>query len=94
MDRPRSVTILGKRWRLSFAPHLGRNLGTCEHPETPSKTIRIQAGLKGTELVEVLIHEMLHAANWHLNEEFVDHFCRDAARALKRLGLLREDENG
>lgn len=92
MKLPSSVTILGKRWRLSFVPRLGQQArGDCQHPATPSKTIRIQSGLRGSELAEVVLHELLHAANWHLDEEFVETFCHDATRALKRMGLLAGD---
>lgn len=80
------ASILGKRWRIATVPNLGENRGTCDPPTCRDKTIRIAAYLRGEERLEVLIHEMLHAAGWHIDEEFVTKFANDAARTLWRLG--------
>lgn len=80
------LRILGKCWQLRFAPNMS-NRGDCDPPTKPSKEIRIASNLHGEELTEVLLHEILHAANWHLDEEFVAQFAHDAARALTRLGF-------
>lgn len=60
--------------------------GECDAPDTPNKEIRISSKLRGEERLNVLIHEMVHAAGWHLDEEFVDQFGTDAARVLRALG--------
>ena len=79
------ITILGKRWKLRFAPNMGVR-GDCDAPTTPNKEIRIASSLRGEERLEVLIHEMCHAAGWHIDETFVEQFAGDAARVLWRLG--------
>jgi len=79
------VKVLGKIWRLRFAPNMGAR-GDCDPPSAPGKEIRISSSLLGEERLEVLIHEMLHAAGWHIDESFVEQFACDAARALWRLG--------
>jgi hypothetical protein len=97
MDRPTSLTVLGKRWRIRYVPYLGKdknggnNRGDCAHPDYPQKTIRIKQNLCGEELVEILIHEMIHAANWHLDEDWIERFAADAARTLKHFGLIQGD---
>lgn len=84
------VRILGKCWRLRFAPNLA-NRGDCDPPTQLNKEIRIACSLRGEERLEVLIHEMVHAAGWHIDESFVERFARDAARSLWRLGYREPD---
>ena len=40
--------------------------------------------------LETVIHEALHACNWHASEEKVDVTARDVARFLWRLGYRRK----
>jgi hypothetical protein len=82
------ITILGKRWLLCFVPWIDakRSRGECDDPTTPNKEIRVLDKLKGEERLEVLIHEQLHAANWHIDEQFVTQFAQDLARNLTKLG--------
>jgi hypothetical protein len=79
------LRILGKLWRLRFAPNMA-NRGDCDPPTQPKKEIRISSALHGEERLEVLIHELVHSAGWHIDESFVERFASDAARALWRLG--------
>ena len=79
------VKILGKLWKLRFAPNLA-NRGDCDAPGTRAKEIRILSSLRDEERLEVVIHELVHAAGWHIDEAFVAGFARDAARVLWRLG--------
>jgi len=86
------VRILGKHWHLRFAPNLA-NRGDCDPPDRPGKEIRISSTLRGEERLEVLLHEMLHAAGWHIDEEFVEQFAGDAARVLWRLNYRTEKDD-
>jgi hypothetical protein len=52
----------------------------------PHKSIRVDASLAGEERLEVLLHELLHAAGWPIDEGFVTNFAADAAHVLWRLG--------
>ena len=83
------IAILGKRWRLRFAPNLA-NRGDCDPPQQPGKEIRISTALRGEERLEVILHELLHCASWHIDENFVEAFSADAARTLWRLGYREE----
>lgn len=79
------IKILGKVWNLRFAPNMA-NRGDCDPPTQPNKEIRIASSLRREERLEVLVHEMVHAAGWHIDETFVERFAADVARALWRLG--------
>jgi hypothetical protein len=79
------LNILGRRWGLRFAPNMA-NRGDCDPPSRANKQIRVSSMLAGEERLEVLIHEFLHAAGWHIDEAFVEQFAADAAHALWRLG--------
>lgn len=85
------LTILGKVWRLRFAPNMA-NRGDCDPPNRPGKEIRISSALRGEERLEVLIHELVHAAGWHIDEAFVEQFAADTAHVLWRLGFRNNDE--
>jgi hypothetical protein len=92
----RSITILGKRYRLRFID--GRKLpfdyAQCDEQKAIAKEIRIRQELqrKPRDLVETVIHELLHAADWHLSESFVDATARDIERVLHRLGFGKVTE--
>jgi hypothetical protein len=83
------VYIRGKSWDLQFVPRLKLDGlavdGTCDPPGTPNKRIRIRKGLKGRDLIETIIHEVLHAGCWDLDEMAVREMSADAARILERL---------
>lgn len=82
------ITILKKCWNLVFVPNLGpKKDADCESPTDKGKQIRIRAGLRGQRLLEVLIHECLHAADWSKDEEWVQHTAHDIARAAFRPGV-------
>lgn len=87
MRRKRFLTICGRVWRLRFC-RLKDVWGECEAPG-PEAEIRIQQGLPDEKLSEIVIHEMLHAADWRLPEDLIEQFARDAARALHDLGYRR-----
>jgi hypothetical protein len=84
------ATILGKRWkweRVRGLKHDGKRVdGLCDAPTKPGKAIQIDASLSGERELAVSLHEMAHAAGWHIDEEFVDRFSEDAARVLTKLG--------
>ena len=86
------IQMLGKRWRLRHAPNLAAR-GDCDPPTQPRKEIRILSTLRGEEQLEVILHELVHVAGWHLDESFVEQFAVDAARTLWRLGYRRSTKD-
>ena len=61
----------------------------CDPPNEPGKRIRIRQGLKGERELDTLIHELMHAAHWDLDEQAVNDTAEDIARVLWRLGYRR-----
>lgn len=85
---------MGKFWNLKYVPNLSSR-GYCDPPEKKNKAIVIWQGLKGQELLEVLLHEMLHSLAFKaFSEEFVTEAADDMSRAiwkeLKAKGYLQE----
>lgn len=84
------ITILRKRYELRFVPFLGRRvMGNCEDPREPGRVIRVKQGLSEKETLEVIIHEILHAADWDKSEEWVEAVAHDITRTLWRLGYRK-----
>lgn len=73
--------IRGKIWNVRYVPNM-INRGSCDHPNSKNKSITIKQGLKGVELMEVLLHEMLHSCAWDLDEEVITEMADDISRAL------------
>lgn len=87
------VQLVGKRWRLQFAPRLSDD-GRCDPPDQTGKTITIALRLRGERHLCVLIHEMLHAVGWHIDEQHIDQTASDIARVLWRLGYRQQSPAG
>lgn len=86
------VTIRGRRYRLLAVPRLPEDRdGDCTSPSDKGRMIRYRRALRGQRKMEVLIHEMLHAALWDLDEQAVEETAHDLSRALWRMGY-RETE--
>lgn len=86
------IKILKRWWILEFVKPF-RLKGECQAPTTPRKTIKVRASLKGELRLDTLIHEMLHAADWSKDEEWVNETATDIARNLWRLGYRNVNEN-
>lgn len=82
---PNTVTINGKRWQLVFTNALRDCRGKCDPPNAVGKRIQIRADLPREELIEVLLHECLHAADWSKDEAWVERIAWDIARTLEQL---------
>lgn len=93
------VKILGRIWNFMFVPasELRSNhkqmpdRGACDNPTKKGKKICILKGMKPKEELEVVIHECLHAAEWNMDEEWVDTAGTDIANVLWRLGWRKKD---
>lgn len=78
------VKILNRRYDLRFVRTRAYD-GECDPPTKANKEIRIRNSLKGEKRLDAVIHECLHAAGWHLDEEFIGEFASDLARILTKL---------
>lgn len=81
------ITIRGKRWKLIFGKTAKGIDGLCD---LEAKTITVNDRLKGERLLDVLLHEILHAAHWDLDEAAVAETATDAARIAWGLGWRLE----
>jgi len=88
------IKILGKIWKFRRVPPIrdGKDWGACDPPFKLGKSIRIARSAKGEIELDTLLHEMLHAADWTKDEEWVAEAARDIARVLCRLGYRRNEE--
>jgi hypothetical protein len=83
------IKILNKIWELVFLSNL-KDRGSCDSPYSRNKKIRIWKGLKDEEKLEVLIHEMLHAAFWQIDEHYIAEAAKDIAKILWKLGYKND----
>lgn len=67
-------------------------LGDCTDPRKSNPQIRIDKALSGQRLLEVEIHELLHAEFWDLAEEAIDRAARDLSSYLYKRGYRRGEE--
>ena len=92
------VTILGKRWK--FSRRKVRKTDGYAHGDGPDKPLSVDEmrrreivigdHLSGERELDVIIHEVLHAADWHKDEHWVATVASDLARILWRLGYRSE----
>lgn len=88
------VELGGKRWRWVWHP-FGRSAidGECDSPQKVGKAIRVRNSLnhpsRQERLLEVAIHEALHAIAWPIDEQLVRDGTEDIARLLGKLGYRR-----
>jgi hypothetical protein len=83
-----------KRWRIEHKGIKGR-WGECENPDAKDKVLVLPKLHHGSKvLMEVAIHEGLHACLWDLNEEPVHDTARDISSFLWRLGFRHISQEG
>jgi len=100
--------ILGRYWTIEFVDgrqipgrngeafqHKHQTDGSPDAARTGPRRIKIWDKLSGQKLLDAIIHEVTHAANWSLDETFVTEFAHDLAKVLWRLRhrlITEEDE--
>lgn len=86
------IKLLGKLWDLVVVPRQAAE-GQCDAPSVRSKQIRIARRCRGQHRLDVILHELLHAAAFHqFDEQWVDELATDMARVLWRLGYRDNDD--
>lgn len=86
--------ILHKRWGFNFVPQSQLppdSDGECDPPDKKNKRIKVHNKLGDERTLAILIHEMLHAADWYKDESWVEMVAEQIARAATRLGYKRDD---
>lgn len=83
-------TRIGERqWRIAFvrACDLPKDtVGLCDHPPGRHPTIKVRRSLSSQALLDVVVHELLHAVRPEMSEEAVTDTATTIARVLHRLG--------
>ena len=90
------VNVAGKRWGLRFVAMPDKKdkkcKGYCESPDKKNKEIVIKKDLPPKEELDTTLHELLHAADWSKDEEWVDQVGTDIAKILWRLGWRKPEQ--
>ena len=90
------VNVVGKRWGFRFVPAPDKDdkecRGYCESPDKKNKEIVIKEDLPPKEELDTTLHELLHAADWSKDEEWVDQVGTDIAKILWRLGWRKREQ--
>lgn len=90
MGRRKAIraTIRDQVWRVEFA-HIG-DFGHCEYGSCRrTRRIRLSPTQSDAELLDTVIHEMIHAQDWDLSEEAVTQRATEIATVLGRLFEFR-----
>jgi len=69
-------------------------LGLCASPEAPSeeRLIWINPAAPKEQIINSLVHEIIHAELWSLDEEYVGRMADSIVEALKQSGALKLEE--
>lgn len=103
VERTLTVTVADchggrRRWPLKFTKLKGDTNGWCWSPGSRSKKILIDNTPRPRRnVVEDIVHELLHAADWSKDESWVTAVAEDIARTLDRLeklGIIGELSDG
>ena len=91
MKRSLSFWLGDQKWRIKRTNKLGQNHeGECHYA---TRTLLVRATLRGEELLEVVIHELLHARFPDLCEETVLEVGQEMAAIIYALGFATEEEH-
>jgi hypothetical protein len=82
---PQRIRIRGQYWLL-LSKVMRKLDGIVSHPKDSQKELWIRRSLVGFELLESLIHEMLHAAFPDVTEAVIDEVAHDISTVLWELG--------
>lgn len=93
MRVPRGIVTLRVRirdrvWRVRFMPakSMGKDWGRCYTPAGRHPLIEVRRSLRGRNLIDTIVHELLHAQHPEMTEEAVDATACMIARGLYAAG--------
>lgn len=86
----RTVYIGDSRWKVQWNCRLRDADGLCDYA---AKTIKLRRGLHGPDLVDTILHEMIHARWPDLSEDAVGDFAETVSGFLDASGLLIPDHH-
>ena len=91
----KSLMIGNRKWRVRVC-RLVKDDGDCDPPETRKKVIRIASEVVNDpqRYATVLIHEIIHAFDWHRCEDSVEELAESITRGLVLAQLLKDAKDG
>jgi hypothetical protein len=90
MGLPKTHTFNGKKYSVYFGPLKG--LSDVSRNRPLSLYVRT-TGLSASTILNITIHEALHACEWNSSEKKVDRVASDVSRLLWRLGYRLRKHN-
>lgn len=89
--RSRRVYIGERWWTIQHVQGLPADRdGDCNWQK---RRIRVRSNLHGVALMDTLLHELLHARFWDIDESAVNEFASTAAAILDREGFRQPDDH-
>ena len=88
--RRRTVYIGDKRWKVEWECRLRDADGLCDYA---TRTIKLRRGMNVSDLVDTILHEMIHARWPDLHEDAVADFAETVSGFLDASGLLIPDHH-
>lgn len=88
--RPRRVYIGDRQWRIVRVDYPRDREGDCNWQK---RTIRVHQSMSGLALMDVMLHEILHARLPDLSEECVEEVASTAAAILDAEGFRQADDH-
>lgn len=88
--RVRQVHIGDRRWRIEHCKCPPDRDGDCNWE---LRRIRVHQTLRGVDLMRVLIHELLHARFWDLDESAIDECGEVLSAVLDAEGFRQADDH-
>ena len=88
--RRRTVYIGDQRWKVAWDCRLRDAYGICDDA---TRRIKLRRGLAVNDLVDTILHEMIHARWPDLSEEADSELAETMSGFLDASGLLRADHH-
>lgn len=89
-----SASFRNRRWKVKFVNRLPKGtFGDCQDSKKASeRIIRVKRKQKEEDLLDTIIHEMLHAIFPQLTEDTVYDAANDLSRTLHKIGYRLENK--
>ena len=84
-----TVWVGDQRWRVRRCKVPADRVGDCDYGK---RLIRVSDRIAGDDLLEVIVHEMIHARWPDLSEEAVEEFGGEVAGVLSAFGFSEEHD--
>ena len=80
------LNLRGRIWHLEFVDRLESGAyGECDDPSRPQKRIRIAMNQSSADMMDTLLHELIHACMPDMSEEATLETANDISNVLRRL---------